>query len=234
MRMRVSHPRYSESVTQGDEAWKRGITRGSENWNGESRQKSRTIGLSQETRTWVRNPAHESGTSHMSQEPRTWVRNPGVMGPEIEESLGGGENWNGESRRKSPTIGLSQEPRTWVRNPAHESGTSHMSQEPRGDGAWNRGITRGRWKLKRWVTTKVANHRFESGTPHMSQEPRTWVRNPGVMGPEQEESLGEVKTETVSHDESRQPQVWVKSPAHESGTQGWWALKVTRRLGVKL
>ena len=34
----------------------------------------------------------------------------------------------------------------------------------------------------------------------MSQEPR-------VMGPEEEESLGEVKTETVSHDESRQPQV---------------------------
>ena len=76
----------------------------------------------------------------------------------------------------------------------------------------------GGWKLQRWVTTRVANQRFESGTPQMSRNPAHESGTLRVMGPEGEESLGEVKTATVSHDESRQPEVWVGNPANESGT----------------
>ena len=76
----------------------------------------------------------------------------------------------------------------------------------------------GGWKLQRWVTTRVANQRFESGTPQMSPEPRTWVRNPKGDGAWRRGITRGVKTATVSHDESRQPEVWVGNPANESGT----------------
>ena len=41
----------------------------------------------------------------------------------------------------------------------------------------------------------------------MSRNPAHESGTLRVMGPEGEESLGEVKTATVSHDESRQPEV---------------------------
>ena len=158
-------------------------------------------------------PKWESGTMRMrvSQPCYSESGTLRVMGPEEEESLGGWklQRWVttrvANQRFESGTPQMSPEPRTWVRN-------------PKGDGAWRRGITRGGENCK-------GESRRESPTRGLSREPRKWVRNPAhesgtlrVMGPEGEESLGEVKTATVSHDESRQPEVWVGNPANESGT----------------
>ena len=103
-------PRTWVRNPKGDGAWRRGITRGGENCNGESRRESPTRGLSREPRKWVGNPAHESGTLR-------------VMGPEGEESLG-------EVKTATVSHDESRQPEVWVGNPANESGTPHMSQEP--------------------------------------------------------------------------------------------------------